>query len=71
MAKKIIIPPKKNIGATVKNIVKQGAKTQPTQTLNQGKTRSFTQQVQKSRIPTPSQNQRGRIKSKSPRDLTR
>ena len=72
MAKgRIVIPPKKNIGKTIKKIVKEGPKVQPVQTKAKGKSQNFVQQVQKSKIPTPSQNQRGRILSKDSRDLTK
>ena len=69
MARKI--PPKGNTAKNIKKIVQQGPKTQPSQTLSKGQTQSFVQHVQKSRVPTPSQNQRGKIKSIDSKDLTR
>ncbi len=72
MAKgKIVIPPRKNIGKTVKSIVKEGPQTPQKQVISKGKSQSFVQQVQKSRIPTPTQNQRGKIKSIDSKDLTK
>jgi hypothetical protein len=72
MAKgRIIIPPKKNIGKTIKSIVKKGPKMPQKQVLSKAKSQSFVQQVQKSQVPKPSQNQRGKVKSTDSKDLTR
>lgn len=72
MAKgRIIIPPKKNVSKTVKSIVKQGPNSSQKQVLSKAKSQSFVKQVQASQVPKPSQNQRGRIKSSGPKDLTR
>lgn len=71
MAKGRKLPPKKNIGKTVKAIIAKGPKTQPRQTLAKGATKSHVQQVQKSRVPKPSQNQRGKTPDKGGMDLTR
>jgi hypothetical protein len=72
MAKgRIVIPPRRNIGKTVKAIVNRGPIKSPQPIMAKGKTQNKVQQIQQSRIPTPSQNQRGRIRSKDERDLTR
>lgn len=71
MAKGRKLPPKKDIGKTVKNIIAKGKKVQPKETIAKGKTKSHVQQVQKSRAPKPSQNQRGKTPDKGGRDLTR
>lgn len=65
------MPPRKNIGKTVKAIISQGPKLQPQATLAKGKAQSFVQHVQRARTPTPPQNQRGRVLNKDSRDLTR
>jgi hypothetical protein len=65
------LPPKKNIGSTIKNIVKQGPQAQPSITLAKGQTQSFVQQVNKSKSAAPSQNQRGKVLNSTGRDLTR
>ncbi len=69
MARKI--PPKSNAAKNIKKIVQQGPKPQPPQTLAKGKTQSFVQHVEKSKLPQPSQNQRGKVKSNDGHDLTR
>lgn len=72
MAKgRIIIPPKRSIRETVKLLVKQGPKTPEKEVLAKAKSKRFVQQVQKSRVPKPSQNQRGKVKSTDAKDLTR
>lgn len=71
MAKKIIIPPRKNIKAQVKKIIQKGPKSPVASTTQKGANKSKVEQVQKSRVPNPSENQRGRIRSKDEKDLTR
>lgn len=71
MAKKIIIPPKKSIKTKIKDIVSQGPKPKASTIAAQRPNKSHVAQVQQSRLPNPAANQRGRIKSKDEKDLTR
>lgn len=72
MAKgRVVIPPRRNIGKTVKAIVNRGPSKPQVTTLARGKAQSMVQKVQQSRVPTPSQNQRGRVSSRDSRDLIR
>jgi len=65
------IPPRKNIGKTVKSIIARGKRTQPEETLKRGRFKNFVDMVKKSRIPHPPQNQRGKVLAKQVNDLTR
>ena len=71
MAKKIIIPPKRNMKTRIKDVVRKGPQPQTPVIVAQGASKSRVAQVQQSRIPKPAENQRGRIKSKDERDLIR
>lgn len=71
MSKGRKLPPTSKIGQVTKAIRAQGKKTQPKETIAKGPTKSHAQQVQKSRVPKPSQNQRGRTPDKGGMDLTR
>lgn len=72
MAKgRIVIPPRKSIKKNIKQIIKRGPAMPRRQPLVQGPAKSHAHQVQLSRIPRPSENQRGRVKSINPKDLTR
>ncbi|MCI5091185.1 hypothetical protein [Phaeodactylibacter sp.] len=71
MAKKIIIPPKKNMRKQIESTVRRGPKIQSQAILAKGASQSYTAGVQRSRVPNPSENQRGRILSRDERSLTR
>jgi len=71
MAKKIIIPPRNSIKTKIKDIISQGPKPKAPTIAAQGPSKSHVAQVEQSRIPKPAQNERGRIRSKDERDLTR
>jgi hypothetical protein len=72
MAKgKVSLPPRKSIGSTINKIQSQGPKAPSAQVMSRGAKQSFVQHVQRSKIPTPTQNQRGRIMTTNSRDLTR
>lgn len=71
MAKKIIIPPKKSMRKQIESIVRKGPKIQSQAILAKGASQSNTASVQRSRVPNPSENQRGRILSRDERSLTR
>lgn len=71
MAKARIIPPRKSIQKTVQTIIKNGPKLPVKTTISKGTFQNKATAVKASRIPQPAQNQRGRIKSKDEKDLTR
>lgn len=71
MAKKIIIPPKKNLRKQIESIVRKGPRIRAQAVTTKGPSPSYAISVQRSRVPNPSANQRGRILSRSERDLTR
>lgn len=71
MAKKIIIPPKKNLRKQIESVVRKGPQNGNQAITVKGPSPSYATTVQRSRVPNPSANQRGRILSRSERDLTR
>jgi len=65
------LPPKKSVGKNTEKILKQAKKTAAKETTTKGKSKNHVDAVKKSKVPKPSQNQRGRIPTKGDSDLTR